>query len=141
MNIVAAAVGVLVVIVVSVVGVVVVVVVVAVVAVIVVAIGIVTFVVGVVIFVVECEISRLVSQTDMKTGKRKPKRPTHLKTKDLAIVELAVEQTISVELFKNYPQLGRFTLRDEGKTIAIGKVMKLIPVAQSSNKDDNKTDQ
>jgi peptide chain release factor subunit 3 len=25
------------------------------------------------------------------------------------------------------PQLGRFTLRDEGKTVAIGKVLKLKP--------------
>ena len=33
---------------------------------------------------------------------------------------------ICLERFKDYPQLGRFTLRDEGKTIAIGKVTKLI---------------
>ncbi|OMH82555.1 Eukaryotic peptide chain release factor GTP-binding subunit [Zancudomyces culisetae] len=32
---------------------------------------------------------------------------------------------ICVERFKDYPQLGRFTLRDEGKTIAIGKIIKL----------------
>lgn len=29
---------------------------------------------------------------------------------------------VCVEKFKDYPQLGRFTLRDEGKTVAIGKV-------------------
>jgi peptide chain release factor subunit 3 len=33
---------------------------------------------------------------------------------------------VCVERFADYPQLGRFTLRDEGKTIAIGKVTKLI---------------
>lgn len=31
-----------------------------------------------------------------------------------------------IEKFTDYQQLGRFTLRDEGKTIAIGKVTKLI---------------
>lgn len=36
-----------------------------------------------------------------------------------------------VETFKNYPQLGRFTLRDEGKTVAIGKIVRLIEVRRS----------
>jgi len=31
----------------------------------------------------------------------------------------------AVETFKDVPQLGRFTLRDEGRTIAIGKVLRL----------------
>ena len=34
----------------------------------------------------------------------------------------------SFRSFEDHPQLGRFTLRDEGKTIAIGKVTKLITV-------------
>ena len=32
---------------------------------------------------------------------------------------------ICMEPFKVFPQMGRFTLRDEGKTIAIGKVLKV----------------
>jgi len=31
-----------------------------------------------------------------------------------------------MEPFKTFPQMGRFTLRDEGRTIAIGKVLKVI---------------
>jgi peptide chain release factor subunit 3 len=31
-----------------------------------------------------------------------------------------------MDLFKNFPQMGRFMLRDEGKTIAIGKIVKII---------------
>ena len=31
-----------------------------------------------------------------------------------------------MEAFKDFPVMGRFTLRDEGKTIAIGKVLKVI---------------
>lgn len=34
--------------------------------------------------------------------------------------------SICVERFEDYPQLGRFTLRDQGQTIAIGKITKLI---------------
>lgn len=33
---------------------------------------------------------------------------------------------ICMESFKQFPQMGRFTLRDEGKTIAIGKVLKVV---------------
>ena len=40
--------------------------------------------------------------------------------KIVALVEAS--GAVCVERFKDYPQLGRFTLRDEGKTVAIGKV-------------------
>jgi peptide chain release factor subunit 3 len=30
-----------------------------------------------------------------------------------------------VETFKDYPELGRFTLRDEQKTVAVGRVLKV----------------
>ena len=36
-------------------------------------------------------------------------------------VRIQVVNTICIERFKDYPQLGRFTLRDEGRTVAIGK--------------------
>jgi translation elongation factor EF-1alpha len=31
-----------------------------------------------------------------------------------------------MDLFENHPALGRLTLRDEGKTIAIGKILELV---------------
>ncbi len=47
------------------------------------------------------------------------------KSAAIVIVRIEVEKPICVELFDNVPQLGRFTLRDEGRTIAIGKIVKL----------------
>ena len=38
---------------------------------------------------------------------------------------MTVPQTICLEPFEDLQQLGRFTLRDEGKSIAIGKVVAL----------------
>ncbi|KAL8785409.1 MAG: hypothetical protein Q9195_008644 [Heterodermia aff. obscurata] len=35
-------------------------------------------------------------------------------------------QSVCVETYADYPQMGRFTLRDKGNTIAIGKVTRLI---------------
>jgi len=34
---------------------------------------------------------------------------------------------MAMEKFENLPQLGRFTLRDEGRTIAVGKITKYKP--------------
>lgn len=48
----------------------------------------------------------------------------------MAIARIATERSICVEKFDVVPQMGRFTLRDEGKTIAIGKIVKL-PKARS----------
>lgn len=42
------------------------------------------------------------------------------------IARLEVAATIPIETFADYQQLGRFTLRDQGTTIAIGKVTKLL---------------
>ena len=38
------------------------------------------------------------------------------------IAKVEVAAPVCLETYKDYPQLGRFTLRDEGKTIAMGKV-------------------
>jgi peptide chain release factor subunit 3 len=40
---------------------------------------------------------------------------------------IEVHRTVPVETYHDAPFLGRFTLRTEGKTIAIGKIVKLPP--------------
>lgn len=40
---------------------------------------------------------------------------------------MTVRLPLPLEKFENIPQLGRFTLRDEGKTIAVGRVLKYKP--------------
>ena len=42
------------------------------------------------------------------------------------IARMQTQGSICIESFKKFPQMGRFTLRDEGRTIAIGKVLKLL---------------
>ncbi|KUJ23157.1 elongation factor Tu GTP binding domain-containing protein [Mollisia scopiformis] len=63
------------------------------------------------------------------TGRRSKKAPTHAKRGDSIIARMEViggAGSVCVERFEDYPQLGRFTLRDQGQTIAIGKITKLI---------------
>lgn len=100
---------------------------------------------------------------DKKTGDKSKTRPRFVKQDQVCIARLRAAGVICLETFKDFPQMGRFTLRDEGgntdvliksafyifkettsinhnflphshlytpssgKTIAIGKVLKLVP--------------
>ena len=75
---------------------------------------------------VECYVSGIIAGIDKKTGKNVPKRPKFAKDYDIVVMRLKCEQSIAIESFAQFPQLGRFTLRDEGKTIGIGRVLKLV---------------
>jgi peptide chain release factor subunit 3 len=74
----------------------------------------------------EVTLPALLHYFDKSTGRRSKKPPQFAKKgqKVVALVETA--DLVCVERFVDYPQLGRFTLRDEGRTIAIGKITKLI---------------
>jgi len=77
----------------------------------------------------EVEIRNLHSTVDPKTGEKVEKgkaRPRFIKQGNIADVEFEISGgVICIEAFKDFPQMGRFTLRDEGKTIAMGKVLKV----------------
>eukprot|EP00823_Brevimastigomonas_motovehiculus_P005732 TRINITY_DN4274_c0_g1_i1.p1 TRINITY_DN4274_c0_g1~~TRINITY_DN4274_c0_g1_i1.p1 ORF type:complete len:673 (-),score=184.30 TRINITY_DN4274_c0_g1_i1:1117-3135(-) len=75
---------------------------------------------------VECQISKLVAEYDKATMQPSKKRPRFLSTGTFANVRIEMEDSVVVEVFKEFPSLGRFTLRDEGQTIAIGKILRLL---------------
>lgn len=75
---------------------------------------------------VEFEVIAIPHKLQKKTGRRSARPPPFLKNGDPAIVRLAMKKHCCVETFDTYQQLGRFSVRDEGKTIAIGKVLALI---------------
>eukprot|EP01104_Vermistella_antarctica_P007837 TRINITY_DN193_c0_g1_i1.p1 TRINITY_DN193_c0_g1~~TRINITY_DN193_c0_g1_i1.p1 ORF type:complete len:515 (+),score=163.00 TRINITY_DN193_c0_g1_i1:34-1545(+) len=66
----------------------------------------------------------IISVINKKT-KKAVKRP-FCKSNDILNCILEVTQPIAVETFKTLPQLGRFTLRDEGRTIGIGRINKVL---------------
>ncbi|CAG8478337.1 9189_t:CDS:10 [Ambispora gerdemannii] len=74
----------------------------------------------------EVSISALLHSLDRKTGRRSKRPPQFVKKGQKVIARLESSAPICVESYEDYPQLGRFTLRDEGKTIAIGKITKII---------------
>jgi peptide chain release factor subunit 3 len=75
----------------------------------------------------ECSILQLTSQVDKKTGKKSKKAPMFVKSGAVITCLIETEQVVCIEPFDVCPQLGRFTLRDEGKTIGIGKILDLSP--------------
>eukprot|EP01099_Mayorella_cantabrigiensis_P006520 TRINITY_DN547_c0_g2_i1.p1 TRINITY_DN547_c0_g2~~TRINITY_DN547_c0_g2_i1.p1 ORF type:complete len:560 (-),score=179.21 TRINITY_DN547_c0_g2_i1:120-1799(-) len=72
----------------------------------------------------ECTITDLIVEYDRKTNKP-GKKPRFVKAGSVVEAKIQVQHPIPVELFEDFQQLGRFTLRDKGKTIAIGKIIKL----------------
>ncbi|KAJ9063631.1 translation termination factor GTPase eRF3 [Entomophthora muscae] len=77
----------------------------------------------------EVSLNKLLHLIDKKTGRRSKRPPPFIKKGQKVIVELESTGVICMEPFSEYPQLGRFTLRDEGKTVAIGKITKVIETA------------
>ena len=71
----------------------------------------------------ECEVVRLVSEVDMKT--KEAKKAKYVKSGAMCVCRIQLERAVCMETFADLAAMGRFTLRDEGRTIAIGKVTKL----------------
>ncbi|GLT87592.1 hypothetical protein SLE2022_056710 [Rubroshorea leprosula] len=74
----------------------------------------------------ECEIVELLQQIDPKT-----KKVLFVKNGAVVVCCIQVSSLICVERFSDFAQLGRFALRTEGKTVAVGKVMD-IPSSASA---------
>mmetsp|Transcript_32342 Transcript_32342/g.92115 ORF Transcript_32342/g.92115 Transcript_32342/m.92115 type:complete len:599 (-) Transcript_32342:70-1866(-) len=73
----------------------------------------------------ECTISKIFETTNNKGHVVKGARFAGVNMRCICMIDL--ERTVPVETFDSMPFLGRFTLRTEGKTIAIGKITKLPP--------------
>ncbi|KAK9164811.1 hypothetical protein Scep_000002 [Stephania cephalantha] len=74
----------------------------------------------------ECEIVKLLQQIDPKTKKPMKKKVLFVKNGAIVVCRVQVNNLICIEKFSEFPQLGRFTLRTEGKTVAVGKVAGLL---------------
>ncbi|KAK3815024.1 MAG: P-loop containing nucleoside triphosphate hydrolase protein [Benniella sp.] len=76
----------------------------------------------------EVTVSAILHLIDKKTGRRSKRPPRYLKKGQQGIVTIETEGLICAEAVASLPQMGRFTLRHEGKTVAIGKITKLHSV-------------
>lgn len=77
----------------------------------------------------EVTFATLLHKLQKGTNRKSKLPPTHAKKGDSIIARMQIiggAGSVCVERFEDYPQMGRFTLRDQGQTIAIGKITKLI---------------
>ena len=63
------------------------------------------------------------------TGAVDEKDPKFLKVGDSAIVRITPVRPTCIETFEEFPEMGRFALRDMGATIAAGVVKELTQKA------------
>jgi peptide chain release factor subunit 3 len=73
----------------------------------------------------ECTIVKIFETINGKGQSNKGARFATVGMKVVCMIELA--RSVCVETFDSMPFLGRFTLRTEGKTVAIGKITKVPP--------------
>lgn len=88
---------------------------------------------------VPCEFEELLSKIDRKTGKETEANPECAKTGDVVSVRMRPIDKVCIEVFSAYPSLGRFTIRDHGRTVAVGVVKEVtkrpIPKVRSGKEN------
>jgi elongation factor 1-alpha len=76
---------------------------------------------------VAARIVEIQAKLDPRTGQVIEKNPQFLKAGDAAIVKFKPIKPMVIEKYSEFPQLGRFAMRDMGKTIGIGVVIDVKP--------------
>jgi elongation factor 1-alpha len=74
---------------------------------------------------VACTFTELVKKVDPKSGAVKEENPEFLKAGDVAVVKIKPTRPVVIEAAKEFPQLGRFAVRDMGQTVAAGMVIEV----------------
>jgi len=74
---------------------------------------------------VAATITEFVAKIDPRSGQVVEESPKFLKNGDSAIVKIRPVRPLCIETFKEFPELGRFALRDMGTTIAAGVVQEI----------------
>jgi elongation factor 1-alpha len=69
---------------------------------------------------VACTFEAIEKKLDPKTGAVKEENPDFIKTGDAAVVRVRPTRPMVIERAKDFPQLGRFAIRDMGQTVAAG---------------------
>jgi len=74
---------------------------------------------------VACRFAELIKKIDPRTGQTVEENPAFLKTGDSALVRFQPLRPIAIETYTEFPELGRFAIRDMGTTNAAGIVREI----------------
>jgi len=71
---------------------------------------------------IACKFNKIISKIDRRTAKVLEEEPKSIKAGDAAMIELQPTKPMCVEVFSEYPPLGRFAVRDMKQTVAVGVI-------------------
>jgi elongation factor 1-alpha len=71
---------------------------------------------------IACRFTELLKKIDPRSGQVTEENPSFLKTGDAAWVKMEPLRPIAVEKYVEFPELGRFAVRDMGTTVAAGVI-------------------
>jgi elongation factor 1-alpha len=71
---------------------------------------------------IACKFEDIKSKIDRRTGKELEEAPKFVKSGDACMVTLRPTKPLCVEVFAEYPPLGRFAVRDMKQTVAVGVI-------------------
>jgi len=74
---------------------------------------------------IACRFTELLKKIDPRSGQVTEEHPSFLKTGDAAWVRMEPLHPIAVETFTDFPELGRFAVRDMGTTVAAGAIKEI----------------
>jgi len=71
---------------------------------------------------IACKFTEIKCKIDRRNGAVIEEEPKFVKTGDAAMVVLTPTKPMCVEIFSEYPPLGRFAVRDMKQTVAVGVI-------------------
>jgi elongation factor 1-alpha len=74
---------------------------------------------------IACRFTELLKKIDPRSGQVVEENPSFLKTGDAAWVKMEPLRPIAIETYNDFPELGRFAVRDMGTTVAAGVVKEI----------------
>jgi elongation factor 1-alpha len=74
---------------------------------------------------VACRFDQILQKLDQRSGQVLEENPDFVKKGESMIAKLVPLKPMCIETYKEFPQLGRFAVRDMGMTVAVGVVTKV----------------
>lgn len=77
---------------------------------------------------IACKFGELLEKIDRRSGKKLEENPEKVKSGDACMVRMTPSKPMAVEVFSEYPPLGRFAVRDMRQTVAVGVIKEVTKV-------------
>lgn len=75
---------------------------------------------------IACKFTNLKQKIDKRSGKVVEEEPKFIKNGEAAMIELTPTKPMCVEVYKEFPPLGRFAVRDMKQTVAVGIIKETV---------------